>query len=139
MTEAELYSKLKPWLLNHGVPSRLENSIGSGMPDVLYASNGYLIYIELKIAHAYKIKFEAFQYSFAMRMVPHIRPNFYWIAVQMKDVIAMYQWTDIYLLPKEDIREGGVMFYIRDAKPNFIIQYKIDVQLWLERRVLLNG
>ena len=131
MTEAELFAKIRLWFIVHGHPTRIENVLSQGMPDVIYATEKGLMFIELKIEHARKIKLETFQIPFAMACLKWLPPGLYWFCV-------LRSWGAIHLLDANDILEGemipvkdGVTISLDDMPISTTIDDANSVGKWL--------
>jgi hypothetical protein len=81
MNESLLYRKLEPWFKQGGLPIRIENAIGSGMPDILVLRKGRAIFVELKIQHSGKIHMPKFQWSFGRRIMRYYDASLHWVCV----------------------------------------------------------
>ena len=67
-------SKVKGYLSEWGDHDRIENAIGSGIPDISYCIAGRQGWLELKIVHANgKIYFQQFQPAWLKRRARHSR------------------------------------------------------------------
>lgn len=106
MTEKQLYAKIKPWLSTWGYSSRVENAVGSGMPDVIYATKRGVMYIELKIEHSGKIKLEPYQLAFATKCLKFTPQGFYWFCVWRKDIVEVYYAEHIISGEFEPVEKG---------------------------------
>lgn len=71
--ETKFYGRLKPMFDSWGEIERVENVLGSGMPDVFYNFGGIGGWIETKVAKGDDIYFEKFQPNWMRR---HLREGF---------------------------------------------------------------
>lgn len=82
MRETKFYAKLKPQFDKWGVVERVENTLGSGTPDVFYNFAGTCGWVETKVAKGDDIYFEKFQPNWMRR---HVRQGLLRIFVMVLD------------------------------------------------------
>lgn len=131
MTESEVYEKLKKPFNTFGVLSRVENAIGSGLPDVIYVANGNIIYIELKIIKSNTIYIRPFQYAYAVRTIPHIKPQYFWYLCANQTGINMYMFDT---LREHILREGNGLLSVKlnELKPDYRFYRSASIGGWLD-------
>ena len=130
-TEKELYSRIQPLLFHHGIPSRIENSIGSGLPDVVYVVARHIIFIELKVVRSGKIFLRPFQYSYAMRVQPHINNSHMWYLCDDKDVYKLFTFRKLKEFIIGDSNSGKITVNVRGIKPDFVLTNSLSVMQWI--------
>jgi hypothetical protein len=130
MKEKDIWKKYSPELQNHGLAIRLENSVSNGVSDIIFITHRKVLFIEVKILKAGKIKLEPYQVAWhtkAMRYL-HSYYDVFWIAIGKE--IWSYTWSSLSNCPK-DVREDGVYFFPDKAHPDFILTGPADIVEWL--------
>lgn len=80
MLEKQFYaSHVRPFILKYGEVFRIENAMGSGMPDLMYMGNKKTGFIETKVVHNGKIYFERFQLPWYNRYLKHGADKSLWV------------------------------------------------------------
>ena len=128
-TESQLYRRIRPWLTPYGMVVRLENAVGSGMPDVLLAANGQIVLIELKVIDGFCIHLQKTQFAFAASMSPHIRPRGYWFFCFKQGVVYCYTWQN--MRDAVPTANAELTLNISGLEPNFVLKSSEDVKHWL--------
>lgn len=127
-----VYQRIAPWLGNHGVPARIENAIASGLPDIIYAAAGKLIYIELKIRDGNQIVLRRYQNAYASRCLPHVDPQYFWfLAAVGQERYEMYMFMTLRNYIQKEV-EKKLIVNLKTITPDFIIKSKEDVKPWLQ-------
>lgn len=106
MTEKELYSKLKRAI--SGFYTRIENTISSGIPDVLIVINGKTVLLELKVLRSGRIKFLSSQIVWATHFYNNYGIHYYCLVGSGEDIYRLYNMRDILTLK----RIGFVNFFL---------------------------
>ena len=126
-----MYAKIKPWFDKHGVPARVENSAGSGMPDMIYCTKQVIMYIELKIIKSGKIHLRPYQYAYATRVLPHIDTHLYWFMCYQDDHIRMYTFDVLRDYVVKEQSKGKVTIDVSGIQPDAKIYSIRDFETWL--------
>lgn len=126
-----VYRRISPWLGEYGVPMRIENAIASGIPDIIYAAAGKLIYIELKIMEYHKIVLRRYQNAYASRCFPYVNPQYFWFLCAHRDKYEMYMWQTIRNHVQEEVKRKLVVD-LKSIDPDFFIYNKEDIEPWLQ-------
>ena len=95
MTENEIYRKLQPILSRFGTTSRIENTIVSGLPDVLFFTHDLLLMLELKVVHSGKIRIQPFQFSFLTKVAHDYPEDKIWFVMYEAKELGLYPWAQI--------------------------------------------
>lgn len=111
--------------------TRLENLVGTGMPDINGCLNGHEIWVETKLVKGNRIKFEKFQPSWIKKRV--LAGGRVFIFARHKDTFLLWrgfpiEW-DVYNTP---LKEGGITVDYRDAPPLLVMEKPWDWGLLLE-------
>lgn len=108
MKETKLYAKLRPHLEKWGACDRVENELGSGMPDIFYGIDEVGGWIETKVAKGQYIYFEKFQLPW---MRNHLKSGFsrIWIIVLHDDDIKAWPAKKIVFQPVEAYEKWTIM------------------------------
>jgi hypothetical protein len=122
---------MKAWFLSHGYPVRIENSISSGIPDIIYGQDGVLMFIELKILHGGKISMPKYQYAFGNVISKHIVPHAHWVAVGVSDQIHMYMFNQVINQPNLVVGDK-VVVPLLSITPAFVIRNSKGFADWIE-------
>lgn len=85
MTEADAWQEIKPRLGVMGMATRIENSAGASVPDVIFMSDGLFVWIELKINHGGAFIMPRYQYAYMVAASKYIRNYQHWFAVRCDD------------------------------------------------------
>jgi hypothetical protein len=125
MLESEFWSrKVRPGLTTFGHLTRVENGLGSGMADVLYAIGGRQGVIELKVAKNRWIKFEPFQAPWLLAQSEHSGGKGVWVLVLQErephGIMTLFRASalnrvHLYPLPKD----AGVRVNLDDIEDAF--------------------
>ena len=109
--EKKLYQWLRNLMKKHHVV-RIENTVGSGMPDVNICTEGYEAWIELKIVTLRGILLRKEQYAWGVRRAKH----------QGRSLILSYDpqsnRIEIWIFPQVIVEKGGKYLRITN-KPYF--------------------
>lgn len=111
MDEATFYRNMvKPRFDEWGDHCRIENAVGSGMPDINYAfaprRQGWC---ETKVIHSGKIFFEKFQLPWMKKRLRHTEGKDLWVLALDKDGVKLYAAADLIEAPREKIRKWTVV------------------------------
>lgn len=93
MIESGLWALAKVQFDRWGDACRIENSAGSGMPDVNYAIEDYHGWIELKVAKRGKLVFETFQIPWLRRRLRHM--DDLWVLAMVGPELCLYHASEI--------------------------------------------
>lgn len=110
MDEATFYRNMvKPRFDEWGDHSRIENAVGSGIPDISYALQGRQGWCETKVIHSGKIFFERFQLPWFKKRLRHTDGKDLWVLALDKDGVKLYAAADLIQAPREKIRKWTVI------------------------------
>lgn len=110
MDEATFYRNMvKPRFDEWGDHSRVENAVGSGMPDINYAIFPRQGWCETKVIHSGKIFFEKFQLPWFKKRLRHTGGKDLWVLALDKDGVKLYAAADLVEAPREKIRKWSVV------------------------------
>lgn len=128
MTENEIYRKLQPILSRFGTTVRVENTIVSGIPDVLFFTHDLLLLLELKVIHSGKIRIQPFQFSFLTKIAHDYSEDKIWFVMYGPEGLGLYPWARIKVSAMDTTDLGSI-----DVS-NFVPQYGItkhDIDKWI--------
>lgn len=99
-TEKEFYTRyVRPFLAGHGDHERVENSVGSGTPDVNYAIEGVEGWIELKLCRGDSLHFEKYQLPWHVRRLKHNSRLYVMAYAPKSNMLYLYNSAYITSLP----------------------------------------
>jgi len=128
MDEATFYRNMvKPRFEEWGDHCRIENAVGSGMPDINYAFWPRQGWCETKVVHSGKLFFEKFQLPWMKKRLRHTEGKDLWVLALDKDGVKLYAAADIVAAPREKIRKWNVV-KTADITPVAIVKKPQD---WL--------
>lgn len=73
--------------------TRIENSVGSGTPDVNCCYNGEEFWVELKVAKSHKVDIKPSQVAWAKRRVEH--DGAVYLLVKDQDTLILFEGNDV--------------------------------------------
>lgn len=127
MDESTFYRNMvKPRFDEWGTHDRIENAVGSGMPDISYAI-GRQGWLETKVIHSGKIFFQLFQLPWFKRRLRHMDGKDLWVLALDKDAVKLYAAADLVQAPRERYRDW-VVVKTADVEPWLIIKAPWDWQ-----------
>jgi len=127
MDEATFYRNMvKPRFDDWGTHDRIENAVGSGLPDISYAI-GRQGWLETKVVHSGKIFFENFQLPWFKKRLRHMGGKDLWVLALDKDGVKLYAAADLLDAPREKIRKWTVI-KTADLAPTLVIKHPWDWQ-----------
>jgi hypothetical protein len=135
MDEGTFYRNLvKPRFEDWGDHCRIENAVGSGMPDINYAFWPRQGWCETKVVHGGKLFFEKFQLPWFRKRLRHTGGKDLWVLAYDKDATKLYAAADLIEAPREKIRKWTVV-RTADVVPLILVKCPGD---WLAvRRAML--
>lgn len=127
MDESTFYQNMvKPRFDKWGTHDRVENAVGSGMPDISYAI-GRQGWLETKVVHSGKIFFEKFQLPWFKKRLRHMDGKDLWVLAHDKDGVKLYAAADLTRAPREKYRKWTVV-KTADVCPLLVIKPPWDWQ-----------
>ena len=133
INESGLWDKLRPWLSNYGVPTRIESAVTSGLPDIIYSSGGTLILLELKIERSGTIKMPIFQYSWARKNSHQLAPHYHWVAVlpETSSEVKFYKFETLLPHIVSNENQRTMYAYTDSVGCDYLVNKMADVSDWL--------
>ena len=102
MNEADFYrghvrSRLASW----GDYARVENAVGTGMPDINYAIDGVQGWVEIKVAHANGcLYFQVFQLAWFRKRARHTRGSGLYVLALVGPSVCLYSADTLLEAPR---------------------------------------
>jgi hypothetical protein len=110
---------------------RLENLVGTGMPDINGCLNGVEIWVETKLCKGNRITFEKFQPGWIMKRVRHGGRVF--IFARHKDTYLLWHgFPEEWQRDNTQLSDGGLSVDYRDATPVLVMDKPWDWKLLLD-------
>jgi hypothetical protein len=102
MNEAAFFrSFLRPRLSEWGTYDRIENAIGSGLPDINYAIEGVQGWLEAKISHSgQRLFFEKFQLAWYIKRLRHTQGRGVWVIAANDEELWLYAASAMVAAPR---------------------------------------
>jgi len=134
VTEKELWKMLKPTFDGLGMATRLENTAGTSVPDVLFVGKGVFVFIELKIQHGNKFYCPPFQWAYAIRASSHVRPHNHWYLVALDNRSPMRMFTVDRLKKQADFvyTSDKLEVNLSRVTPEFVLETPKDLRKWFK-------
>lgn len=129
MTENEIYRKLQPILSKFGTTVRVENTIVSGIPDVLFFTHDLLLLLELKVIHSGKIRIQPFQFSFLTKVAHDYPEDKVWFVMCGPEELGLYPWTQVKVSAMKCTDLGSID--VSDLVPQYKVCDKHGIRLWI--------
>jgi hypothetical protein len=125
--EATFYRNMvKPRFDEWGTHDRIENAVGSGMPDISYAI-GRQGWLETKVVHSGKLFFEKFQLPWFRKRLRHTDGRDLWVLAFDKETVKLYAAAELLKAPREKVRKWTVI-KTENVVPWLVIEHPWDWQ-----------
>lgn len=123
MRETKLYSKLRPQLTRWGVVDRVENTLGSGMPDVYYNMGGVTGWLETKVAKGDEVHFEKFQPNWMRKHLRAGLSRIFVVVMHRDSAIIVYRAQDVVDTPMYP-QNDKLVVQLSDLPPYVLKMYE---------------
>ncbi|WP_321471058.1 hypothetical protein [uncultured Paludibaculum sp.] len=110
---------------------RLENLVGTGMPDINGCLNGVETWVETKLVKGNRLRFEPTQPAWIMKRVRHGGRVF--VFARHQDTFLLWAgWPSAWTRTAKPLSDGGTSVDYRDAGPVLVIDRPYDWKLLME-------
>jgi hypothetical protein len=137
MKETDLFARIRPHLAGHGEYDRVENSLGSGMPDIFYNLSGITGWIETKLMRSGLLKFEKFQPNWIRKHNRAGLNRIFVVAMDERETIHVWYARDVISAPATVIGKW-VTYRVEDIVEPELLIYR-PYNRWDEFRQLLKS
>jgi hypothetical protein len=128
MDESTFYRNMvKPRFDDWGTHDRIENAVGSGLPDISYAIAPRQGWLETKVVHSGKLFFEKFQLPWFRKRLRHMGGKDLWVLAHAGYQVNLYAAADLLEAPREKVRKWTVI-KTTDLEPWLVIKAPWDWQ-----------
>lgn len=137
MTEADIYKKIRPWVLEQGGRIlRIENAVSQGTVDSILFYRGRSLMLEFKVIKSRKIKIRPSQISTAADYTKTAIPNDQYNFVCAEDSglgIELYTMNELRHAPYTTTTTEGLVFSLKNINPAYVWSSNLDFVLWLKQ------